>query len=221
MSLLERVSTLIRANLNELIEKAENPEIMIKQVVVDMENQFLQVKTQVAVAMADQHVLEKKQMDNEQKAAEWTRKAELALDKGDEELARAALERSLTHRQLAESFTGQVADQKTQVENLKSALVKLEQKLAEARSKRDVLIAQHRRARAMNRAGEAQVNIGEAGSSVAFDRMKSRVEEAEAVSQATAELNKDDVEDRFAALEKDQKVKRMLDELKARRGQNR
>jgi len=218
MSLLERVSTLIRANLNDLVDKAEDPEKMIKQVVIDMENQFLQVKTQVAVAMADQHVLEKRQKENEEKEAEWNRKAELALDKGDETLARAALERALNHRQLTESFAEQVADQRTQVESLKSALVKLEQKLAEGRAKRDLLIAQHRRARAISRAGEAQINIGESSSSAAFDRMQNRVSEAEAVSQATAELIRDDVEEKLEALEKNDQVERMLAELKARRG---
>ena len=74
MALLERVSTLIRANLNELIDKAEHPEIMIKQVILDMENQLLQVKTQVAIAMADQHLLEKKQKENEDKIADGVAK---------------------------------------------------------------------------------------------------------------------------------------------------
>ena len=82
-------------------------------------------------------------------------------------------------------------------------------------------IAQHRRARALSRAGEAQINIGESSSSAAFDRMQNRVVEAEAVSQATAELAKDDVEDKLEALEKDDQVERMLAELKARRGQAR
>ena len=135
MALLERVSTLVRANLNDLIDKAEDPEKMIKQVILDMQNQLLQVKTQVAIAIADQHVLEKKQQEHADKEAEWMRKAELAVDKKQDDLARAALERSMSYRQMAESFEQQVADQKTQVENLKSALHKLEQKLAEAQSK--------------------------------------------------------------------------------------
>ena len=112
MALLERVTTLIRANLNDLIDKAEHPEKMIKQIILDMENQLLQVKTQVAIAIADQHLLEKKQKENEEKIADWTRKAELALDKTQEDLARAAVERSLQYKQLTESFTQQVGDQK-------------------------------------------------------------------------------------------------------------
>src|SRR5437773_11806739 len=98
MALMERVSTLIRANLNDLIDKAENPEKLLKQVILDMENQLLQVKTQVAIAIADQHLLEKKHKENEDKIAEWTRKAELAVSKNQDDLARAAIERSLHYR---------------------------------------------------------------------------------------------------------------------------
>src|ERR1700680_4261891 len=93
MALLERVSTLGRANLNDLVDKAEHPEKMIKQVILDMQNQLLQVKTQVAIAIADQHLLEKKRKENEDKVAEWMRKAELAVDKKQDDLAPAPLER--------------------------------------------------------------------------------------------------------------------------------
>src|ERR1043166_4745218 len=144
MALLERVSTLIRANLNDLIDKAEEPEKMIKQIILDMQNQLMQVKTQVAIAIADQHLLEKKQVENREKGTSWMRKAELAVDKKQDDLARAALERSMSYQQMTGNFETQVADQKTEVENLKSALHKLDQKLAEAESKCDVLIAQHR-----------------------------------------------------------------------------
>src|ERR1700741_986579 len=112
MALLERVSTLVRANLNDLIDRAEHPEKMIKQVMLDMNNQLIQVKTQVAIAIADEHLLLKKQKENEEKAADWSRKAEIAVDKTEDALARIALERSLSCRQMAESFSQQVADQK-------------------------------------------------------------------------------------------------------------
>ena len=82
MGLLERVSTLIRANLNDMIDRAEDPEKMIKQVILDMENQYLQVKTQVAVSIADQHILEKKLREQEDGGKDWMRKAEIAVDKG-------------------------------------------------------------------------------------------------------------------------------------------
>ena len=218
MALLERVATLVRANLNDIIDKAEEPEKMIKQVILDMQNQLLQVKTQVAIAIADQHLLEKKQKENQDKSAEWVRKAELAVDKKEDDLARAAIERSLSYKSLAGNFADQVADQTMQVENLKSALRKLEQKLAEAQAKSEVLIAQHRRARALNKAGDAQLAMGRPSSADAFDRMKGKVQRDEALSQAKAELNGDSMEDRLASLEKQEEVTRLLDELKARRG---
>ncbi|HTR38357.1 MAG TPA: PspA/IM30 family protein [Bryobacteraceae bacterium] len=219
MALMERVATLVRANLNDLIDKAEEPEKMIKQVILDMQNQLLQVKTQVAIAIADQHLLEKKRKENEEKAAEWVRKAELAVDKKQDDLARAAIERSISYRTLAENFAEQAADQTVQVENLKSALRKLEQKLAEAQAKSDLLIAQHRRARALNKAGDARMAVGESSNSAAFDRMKRKVQHNEAMSQAKAELTGDSMEDRLASLEKQDEVERLLTELKAKRGQ--
>src|SRR6201990_686590 len=111
MALLERVAALLRANVNDLIDKAEDPEKMLKQLVLDMENQLLQVKTQVAIAIADQHLLEKKQKENEEKIADWGRKAEMAVAKKQDDLARAAIERSLHYKQMTESFRQQVADQ--------------------------------------------------------------------------------------------------------------
>ena len=216
--LMERVATLIRANLNDLIDRAEEPEKMIKQVILDMQNQLLQVKTQVAIAIADQHLLDKKKKDNEEKTAEWVRKAELAVDKKQDDLARAALERSLSYKTLAENFAQQVTDQTVQVENLKSALRKLEQKLAEAQAKSDVLIAQHRRARALNKAGDARMAMGNAPAAAAFDRMRSKVQRNESLSQAKAELTGDTIEDRLASLEKQDQVERLLAELKSKRG---
>ena len=216
MALLERVSTLIRANLNELIDKAEHPEIMIKQVILDMENQLLQVKTQVAIAMADQHLLERKQKENEDKVQEWMRKAELAVGKKDDDLARAALQRVESYRELAGSFAEQVTDQKAQVENLKTALRQLGAKLAEAQGKADLLIAQHRRARAVGKASDAKMAAGNGSGSSAFDRMKRKVAHTAAASQAKSEIAADDVEDRLAALEKEDKIEQLLAELKAK-----
>ena len=218
MALLERVSTLVRANLNDLIDKAEDPEKMIKQVILDMQNQLLQVKTQVAIAIADQHLLEKKKQENEDKVKEWMRKAELAVDKKQDDLARAALERVESYREMSGSFGEQIEDQKAQVENLKSALRKLEQKLAEANGKADLLIAQHRRARAVGKANDAQMKAPGASKAAEFDRMKRKVAREEAVSQAKTELLTDDVEDRLAALEKEDRIEQLLADLKTKRG---
>ena len=217
MALLERVSTLIRANLNDLIDKAEDPEKMIKQVILDMQNQLMQVKTQVAIAIADQHVLEKKQKENAEKEAEWIRKAELAVDKKQDDLARAALERSMSFKQMAESFDSLMADQRTEVDNLKSALHKLEQKLAEAESKSEMLIAQHRRSRALAKASDARIAIGDKSTTATFNRMQNKVRHAEALSQVKAEMVSDNIDDKLAALEKQDEIEKLLKEIKARR----
>ena len=221
MALLERVSTLIRANLNDLIDKAEHPEKMIKQVILDMENQLLQVKTQVAIAIADQHLLEKKQKENEEKIADWNRKAEMAVEKKQDDLARAAIERSLHYRQLTESFGQQVADQRLQVETLKTALNKLQQKLEEALSKSEMLMAQHRRARTLDKAADARNGVDSRDHASTFDRMKHKVMREEAIGRAKTEMLEESsatIEDRFAQLEKEDEITRILTDLKTRRG---
>jgi phage shock protein A len=218
MGLLERVSTLIRANLNDMVDRAEDPEKMIKQVILDMENQYLQVKTQVAVSIADQHMLEKKMRENEDSAKDLMRKAELAVDKSQDDLARGALDRFQTARRLAQSYREQVDDQKAQVESLKGALVKLEQKLDEAKAKHDLLLARHRRSIALGKAARAQTALGDNSKSATFDRLKDRVHHTEAVATAEVELLTDDVGDRLTRLDRDTEVDRLLAELKTRRG---
>jgi phage shock protein A len=217
MGLLERVSTLIRANLNDMIDRAEEPEKMIKQVILDMENQYLQVKTQVAVSIADQHILEKKQKEQEDTAKDWMRKAEISVDKGQDDLARAALDRYQTGQRLTQSFQEQVNDQRAQVDTLKSALLKLEQKLDEAKSKREMLLARHRRSIALDKAAKAQVAVGDGSKGATFDRLKERVNRSEATAAAEVELLEEDVAEKLNRLDRDTEVERLLTDLKSRR----
>lgn len=217
MGLMERVSTLIRANLNDLIDKAEHPEKMIKQLILDMENQLMQVKSQVAVAIADQHILEQKQKENEELAVQWMHKAELAVDKKQDDLARAALERYQGYQRLAESFKEQVADQMAQVDTLKTALRKLEQKLSEAQARSQVLMAQHRRARAVSKARDAQIAMGGESKIAGFERMKQKVAREAAVSQAKTELATDSLDDKLASLESEDAIEKLLNDVKTRR----
>jgi phage shock protein A len=217
MALMERVSTLLRANLNDLIDRAEDPAKMIRQVILDMENQLMQVKTQVAIAVADLHVLERKRAEDAEKEAGWMRKADIALSRNDDPLARAALERAVSSRKMTAAFDEQIADQKVQVENLKSAFSKLETKLVEARGKADVLAARHRRSRVMNSAADAELHAGASARSSTFDRMEEKVSRTEAYGEALHSLLDDDVENRLAALEKEEEVEKLLAELKARK----
>ncbi|MFP5228521.1 MAG: PspA/IM30 family protein [Acidobacteriota bacterium] len=215
MALLERVSTLLRANLNDLIDKAEDPEKMLKQLVLDMENQMMQVKTQVAIALADEHLLEKKRTEHEDAEKEWHRKAELAVRKNDEGLARVALERSLSARNMAAGFRQQLEDQKTEVDTLKTALRSLEQKLAETRSRCELMIAESRRARVVGRAQKARETIARKEGDVSIARMKSRIAGAEAQNAASRELlDGDGVEEKFAKLEREEQIDALLRDLK-------
>ena len=216
MALLERVSTLLRANLNDLVEKAEDPERLLKQIVLDMENQLLQVKTQVAIAIADEHLLEKKRAEHTGEAAEWRRKAELAVQKGRDDLARAALERALSNDQLVTGFATQAEDQKHEADNLRQALRKLEQKLSETRARSEMLVAEHRRAKVVGRATQARQVVGN-GQEAAFNRMKSKVHVKSAENAAASEvLAPETLEDRFQALESEDKVETLLNEIKSR-----
>jgi phage shock protein A len=216
MALLERVSTLLRANLNDLIEKAEDPERLLKQLVLDMENQLLQVKTQVAIAIADEHLLERKRKEHELQAAEWKRKAELAVTKGHDDLARGALERALSYDRLTKGFAEQAEDQKLEADTLRQTLRKLDQKLNETRAQCEILMAEHRRAKVVGRATHVRQTVG-VTQDAALGRMKNRVRQHSAENAAASEiLVPESLEDRFNSLEEHEQVEVLLGEIKER-----
>jgi phage shock protein A len=217
MGLFDRVSTLVRANLNDLLDRAEDPEKLIRQILIDMNNQLRQLRTQVAASIADEKRLQQRHAESQQRAEEWERKAELALDKGDEELARAALQRRNNFQQSAEGFYEQWQEQKAQVDQLKLALGQLEQKIQEAEAKKDLLIARSRRAKAETNIRETLAGIGRASAASEFDRMEERVSVQEARAKAAAELGSDTLESRFEALEAESGVDSDLAALKAKR----
>ena len=218
MALMERVTTLLRANLNDLIDKAEDPEKMLRQLVLDMENQLLQVKTQVAIAIADQHILEKKTAEHETAVETWKNKAALAVAKGRDDMAREALERSLSHAQMSKSFVEQLEDQRAEAEGLRSAFHKLQQKLTETRAHCDLLVAEHRRARTIGRSQQANAAARTEKGAASIDRYKSRINVQQAANHASRELTTgDSLEDRFAMLERDHQVEALLEELKKKK----
>jgi phage shock protein A len=217
MALLERVGTLLRANINDLIEKAEDPEKLAKQLVLDMENQLLQVKTQVAIAIADQHLLEKKLKEHEVAMTQWNRKAELAVQKQQDDLARAALERSLSSQQLTGNFAQQLEDQKAETETLRNAFNRLQQKLSETRSACELLIAQQRRARTVGKANAARTIAASNQRSTAMNRLRSSIQRDEADNLAShILLESQSLEDRLNTLEKEDQIERLLEDLKSR-----
>jgi len=217
MALLERVGTLLRANINDLIEKAEDPEKLAKQLVLDMENQLLQVKTQVAIAIADQHLLEKKLKEHEDAMNQWNRKAELAVQKQQDGLARAALERSLSNGQLSAAFTQQLEDQRAEAETLRNAFSRLQQKLSETRSTCEMLIAQRRRARTVGKANAARTVVASSQRANILERLRSTIQRNEADNAANHMiLESQSLEDQLSSLEKEDQIERLLEDLKSR-----
>lgn len=215
MALMERVATLLRANVNDLIDKAEDPEKLLKQLVLDMENQLLQVKTQVAIAIADQHLLEKKMAEHDAATPAWKQKAALAIAKGREDMAREALDRSLSHAQMAGSFAQQLEDQRTEAEALRSTFLKLQGKLAETRTRCDLLLAEHRRARIVGKGQQAHADAGTEKITASLERYRSRIAAQQADNQASRTLAAEDsLEDRFALLEREHQIDSLLLELK-------
>jgi len=217
MALLERVGTLLRANINDLIEKAEDPEKLAKQLVLDMENQLLQIKTQVAIAIADQHLLEKKLKEHEDAMNQWNRKAELAVQKQQDGLARAALERSLSNGQLSAAFTQQLEDQRAEAETLRNAFSRLQQKLSETRSTCEMLIAQRRRARTVGKANAARTVVASSQRANILERLRSTIQRNEADNAANHMiLESQSLEDQLSSLEKEDQIERLLEDLKSR-----
>ena len=217
MALLERVATLLRANLNDLIDRAEDPEKMLKQIILDMQNQLIQVKTQVAIAIADQHILAKKLQENEQLTADWMRKAELAVERQQEQLARPALERVISYRQLSINFREQLQDQNLQVENLKSALQKLEQKLIEAQNRSEILASRYRRARTMSKAADARAALSEGAHAMTLDRVNNKIVREEATGLAQNEMAEGNLSQRLLELETQDEVEQMSQAIKTRK----
>jgi phage shock protein A len=217
MALIDRVSTLLRANVNDMLDRAEDPEKVIRQLLIDMNNQLMQVKTQVAASIADEKRLYQRYQESQQKTDEWERKAELAVDKGDDDLAKGALARRNSAKESADGFYQQWQEQSAQVQQLKDALHQLEQKIQDAEAKRDLLIARSRRAKAETQIRQTLAGIGQTSATSEFERMEERVSEQEARAKAAAELDTDTLDQRFAALEHDSSLDSDLAALKARK----
>ncbi len=220
MGLFSRLGTLIRSNINELINKAEDPEKMLNQVLVDMKAQLVEAKKQVAVAIADEKRIKKQYEQEASKAAEWERKAMLAVKAGDDALARAALARKQEHGEVAETLKQQWEAQKQSVEQLKGALRGLDNKIEEAKRKRNILVSRQKRAEAQRTINETLSNINSTSAFDTFERMSDRVTqieaEAEAVSEISGALPEASLESQFKALEASSGVDDDLAALKSK-----
>lgn len=217
MGLFDRIIRVIRANLNNLIGKAEDPEKILEQAVMDMQEDLIQLRQAVAQAIATQKRSERQRAQAESMASEWQRRAQVALEKGDEGLAREALVRRKSYKESAEAIRTQLEQQNSVVTKLRQSMGTLESKLAEAKTRKDLFIARARAAQASQQLNEMLGRSSTSSALSAFERMEEKVNQLEAESEATAELAEgDDVERQFAALESGGDIDQELEALKAK-----
>ncbi|HEY9648217.1 MAG TPA: PspA/IM30 family protein [Chroococcidiopsis sp.] len=201
MGLFDRLGRLIRANLNHLISQAEDPEKILEQTVIDMQDDLIKLRQAVAQAIATQKRTERQHSQADSMAKEWYQRAQLALQKGEETLAREALTRRQSYQETAIALKTQIDQQATIVTQMKQNMVKLEQKLVEAKTKKDMYIARARAAKSSQQLNEIVGKFGNNSAFAAFERMEEKVLELEAKSQAIAELSSNTLEQQFATLE--------------------
>ena len=223
MGIFSRLGTLIKSNLNDLISKAEDPQKMLNQLVADMQNQLVEAKKQVAVSIADQKRREKQRDEQTELVQEWERKAMLAVRAADDNLAREALKRQSEHAAQAAEFTKQTQLQKDAVEKLKDQLRTLNDKIEEAKRKKNILIARQKRAEAQKAIQDTMQGLSDTSAFDTFERMAQKVDQIEAESDASVELGNeltgDTLQQKFKALESGSTgTDTALAELKAKMG---
>jgi phage shock protein A len=222
MGIFSRLAQLIRSNLNDLISRSEDPEKMLNQVVLDMNNQLVEAKKQVAASIADEKRLAKQFEQEMANATEWERRAMMALRAGNEELAKEALARKREHDELAVTFKEQWSKQKAAVEQLKKALRLLNDKIEEAKRKKNVLIARKKRAEAQKAIQETMHGLRDQSAFETFERMGQKIDQLEAEAEAQADLAEEYTGDvlasQFAQLERAHSADEDLMALKRKMG---
>jgi phage shock protein A len=205
MGIFARIARLIKANLNAMISGAEDPDKMLTQILEDMGKQLMEAKKQVAVAIADEKGLHKQLQAELEKAAEWERRAMLAVRANNDELAKEALARKQEHAAHAEQYQLQWQKHKASVDHLKLALRALNNKIEEARRKKSLLVARQKRAEAQSKIQETMTGLKNASAFEAFDQMATKVDQMEAQAEAQGELAEeysgDALAQRFGMLE--------------------
>ena len=199
MGLFDRLSALLKSNINDLISRAEEPEKMLNQIIADMRGQLVKAKQQVAGAIADEKRL-RDQADGELKQAQdWERRAVLAVQEGRDDLAKQALIRHGEHMQHAQQLEVTWESHRLETEKLKNSLRDLNDKIEEAKRKKNLLIARQRRAQAQKRIAETMSAMSEKSAFEAFARMEEKIISSEKQIQASAEIEEEFTGDRLAS----------------------
>jgi phage shock protein A len=215
MGLFDRIGRVVRANLNDMVSKAEDPEKILEQAIIDMQEDLVSLRQAVAQAIATQKRTEQQYNKNMTEANNWQQRAQLALTKGDENLAREALQRKKNFAETAAQQKAQLDQQVGQVETLKRNLIGLESKISEAKTKKDMLKSRAAAAKANEQLQQTIGNLGTSSAMGAFERMEEKVLMMEAKSQSAAELAGADLESQFKMLESGSGVDDELAAMKA------
>jgi len=215
MGLIDRILRVIRANINNLIGQAEDPEKILEQTLTDMQDDLVQLRQAVAQAIATQKRSERQAHQAQSTADEWYRRAQLALQQANEPLAREALTKRKSYQETATAITSQLEQQNIIVVRLKKDMQTLESKIGEAKTKKDMYIARARSAQASARLNEMLGGVNTSGSLSAFERMEEKVLQLEAQSEAIAELGTDDLQKKFSSLESSNDIDTEMAAMKA------
>jgi phage shock protein A len=215
MGLFDRISRVVRANLNDLVSQAEDPEKVLEQAVIDMQEDLIQLRQAVARTIAEQKRTEQRYNQDLGESNKWQERAALVLSKGDENLAREALTRKKSFSESAATYKAQLEQLTGQVDGLKRNLVALESKISEAKTKKNMLQARAKAAKANEDLQKTLSGIDTSSAMSAFERMENKVLDAEARSQAMGELGGVGIEQQFALLQSSADVEDELAALKA------
>ncbi len=218
MGIFDRISRLVRANVNDSLDNAEDPEKMLQQLIRDMTQEIRVARGQVAAMIAQEKELAADKSNADRQSQEWQRRAEMAVAQSKDDLAREALRRKRDSDENGRVYEEQLSAQQHTVTRLKSQLQELENKLDQMESKRDALLARSRRAKAQQQVSETISNLPHANAASEFERFEKRIRTSEAKAAATTELAELDQEDDFAALDKDFGVEDDLAALKSKHG---
>ncbi len=222
MGIFDRIATLFRSNLNDLISRAENPEKMLNQLILDMKTQLAKAKQEAAAAIADEKRLQADAEQLKKQAEDWERRAMLAVQEGRDDLATQALMRYNESLQGAQQLHETWVRHKSETEQLKVSLRQLNDKIEEAKRKKNILIARAKRAEAQARIQQTMAGMSDKSAFESFDRMAEKIEDIERKALAAAELQQefsgDDLMSQFKALEYKGSADQQLVELKAKMG---
>jgi len=220
MGIMDRISRLLRANVNDMLDRAEDPESTLDQILRDMETNIGQARTQVASMIAQQKELQADLSEVKGLSTEWQTKAQRAVEAGKDDLAREALRRKKDNDESAVLYEQQLDAQTQTLDRMKSQLTQLESKYQTAMSQRDTLIARQRRAKSQQTVADAVSRFSPSDPSADLERIERKIRGNEARAEATIEMHDDSLDSQFAELDYDTDVEDELTKLKASMGKS-